>query len=101
MTDSGSFARPVPEIHRPYVAAEDRYTHWDYRRVGRSGLFLPPLSLGFVSLLGAGLIIPASVLAAPLGVRLAHGISRRKLELAFSVFLALVVARFLVSLILE
>jgi L-glyceraldehyde 3-phosphate reductase len=46
MTDSASFADPVPEIHRPYVAAEDRYTHWDYRRVGRSGLLLPPLSLG-------------------------------------------------------
>jgi L-glyceraldehyde 3-phosphate reductase len=49
MTDSSSsasFAEPVPEIHRPYAAAEDRYTHWDYRRVGTSGLFLPPLSLG-------------------------------------------------------
>ncbi len=46
MTDSASFADPVHELHRPYVAAEDRYTHWDYRRVGRSGLLLPPLSLG-------------------------------------------------------
>lgn len=43
---SESFAAPVPETHRPYVAAADRYTHWDYRRVGRSGLFLPPLSMG-------------------------------------------------------
>lgn len=41
-----SFAAPVPESHRPYVAAADRYTHWDYRRVGRTGLLLPPLSLG-------------------------------------------------------
>ena len=49
---------------------------------------LPPGSLGYVSLLGALLIIPTSVLAAPLGVRLAHGISRRKLELAFATFLA-------------
>jgi uncharacterized protein len=46
---------------------------------------LPPGSLGYVSLLGVLLIIPTSVLAAPLGVRLAHGISRRKLELAFDV----------------
>jgi uncharacterized membrane protein YfcA len=60
---------------------------------------LPPGSLGYVSLLGALLIIPTSVLAAPLGVRLAHGISRRKLELAFATFLALVGARFLLSLI--
>jgi L-glyceraldehyde 3-phosphate reductase len=46
MNDSASFADPVPETHRPYVAADDRYTHFDYRRVGSSGLLLPPLSLG-------------------------------------------------------
>jgi uncharacterized membrane protein YfcA len=60
---------------------------------------LPPGSLGYVSLFGALLIIPTSVLAAPLGVRLAHGISRRTLELAFATFLAVVGARFLLSLI--
>jgi uncharacterized membrane protein YfcA len=59
----------------------------------------PPGSLGYVSLLGALMIIPTSVLAAPLGVRIAHGISRRKLELAFAIFLVLVAARFLLSLI--
>jgi uncharacterized membrane protein YfcA len=60
---------------------------------------LPPGSLGYVSLLGALLIIPTSVLAAPLGVRIAHGISRRKLELAFATFLAVVGVRFLIGLI--
>ena len=59
----------------------------------------PPGSLGYVSLLGALLIIPTSVLAAPLGVRIAHGISRRSLELAFAAFLTLVAIRFLLSLI--
>ncbi len=29
-----------------YQAAEDRYDHTDYRFTGRSGLQLPPLSLG-------------------------------------------------------
>jgi uncharacterized membrane protein YfcA len=58
----------------------------------------PPGSIGYVSLLGALMIIPTGVLAAPLGVRIAHGISRRKLELAFATFLALVAARFLFSL---
>jgi uncharacterized membrane protein YfcA len=58
----------------------------------------PPGSLGYVSVLGALLIIPTSVLAAPLGVRIAHGISRRKLELAFATFLLLVALRFLLSL---
>ena len=30
----------------PYVAAEARYQNMPYRRVGRSGLLLPPISLG-------------------------------------------------------
>lgn len=55
---------------------------------------LPPGSFGYVNVLGAAIIIPASVLAAPLGVRLAHGISRRKLELAFATFLAAISLRF-------
>jgi uncharacterized protein len=59
----------------------------------------PPGSLGYVSVLGALVIIPTSVLAAPLGVRIAHGISRRKLELAFATFLVVVGLRFLFSLI--
>lgn len=60
---------------------------------------LPPGSLGYVSVLGALLISPTSVLAAPLGVRIAHGISRRKLELAFATFLVAVAVRFLLSLL--
>ncbi|MGJ9422370.1 L-glyceraldehyde 3-phosphate reductase [Aeromicrobium sp. CF3.5] len=40
------YADPVPELHRPYVAAPDRYQQLDYRRVGDSGLLLPPISLG-------------------------------------------------------
>ena len=44
------------------------------------------------------MIVPASVLAAPLGVRVAHGISRRTLEIAFASFLALVALRFFASL---
>jgi uncharacterized membrane protein YfcA len=60
---------------------------------------LAPGSLGYVNLLGALLIIPTSVAAAPLGVRIAHGISRRKLELAFALFLMTVGLRFLFSLL--
>lgn len=59
---------------------------------------LPPGSLGYVSLLGASLIIPASVFTAPIGVRLAHGFDRRTLELVFGVFLLIVSIRLLVSL---
>ncbi|WP_431710126.1 L-glyceraldehyde 3-phosphate reductase [Glutamicibacter uratoxydans] len=34
------------DSHRPWVAAADRYEHFGYRRVGSSGLLLPPISLG-------------------------------------------------------
>ncbi|MCB1527430.1 MAG: sulfite exporter TauE/SafE family protein [Hyphomicrobiaceae bacterium] len=53
-----------------------------------------PFSLGYVSVLGAALIIPMSVLMAPIGVRLAHGIPKRRLEQAFALFLCVIVARF-------
>jgi len=60
---------------------------------------LPPGSLGYVSLLGALIIIPAGVFGAPFGVRLAHGLPRRQLELAFATFLMLIAMRFLWTLL--
>lgn len=60
---------------------------------------LPPLSLGFVSLIGALLLFPTSLLTVPIGVKLAHNLSKRRLEVAFAIFLALVAARFIASLI--
>lgn len=62
-------------------------------------LSLPPLSLGYVSLIGAVLIIPTSMLAAPWGARAAHALSQRKLELALGVYLAFVSIRFSLSLL--
>ena len=59
---------------------------------------LPPLSLGYVSLLGFLVVAPVSVLAAPLGVRVAHRLSRQTLEYVFMTFLLLVAARFAASL---
>jgi uncharacterized membrane protein YfcA len=59
---------------------------------------LPPFSLGFVSLIGVAVMAPVSSLAAPYGARLGHRLTRRKLEIAFSIFLLLVSLRFLVSL---
>lgn len=56
---------------------------------------LPPLSVGYVSLIGFALMAPISVLVAPLGVRLAHGLTRPQLRRAFGCFLALVAVRFL------
>jgi len=59
---------------------------------------MPPLSIGFVSIIGIALMAPVSSFMAGYGVRLAHRLPRRKLEIAFGVFLLLVAARFLVSL---
>lgn len=59
---------------------------------------LPAASLGYVSLIGAALIIPTSVLAAPWGVRMAHGLTRRQLELGFGLFISLVLLRFIYAL---
>jgi uncharacterized membrane protein YfcA len=44
-------------------------------------------------------VAPLSVYAAPYGVRVAHNIPRRTLELAFAAFLASVSIRFLIDLL--
>ncbi|KZM51749.1 sulfite exporter TauE/SafE family protein [Labrenzia sp. OB1] len=47
----------------------------------------PPLSLGYVNLIGLLLIIPVSTLTAPLGAKIAHAIDPSKLKLVFALFL--------------
>ncbi len=59
---------------------------------------LPPLSIGFVSLIGVVLMAPVSTFTARYGVHLAHWLPRRKLEIAFGCFLVLVALRFLATL---
>src|SRR5690606_37825014 len=59
----------------------------------------PPLALGFVSLIGALFFVPASLLTAPFGVGLAHSMSKRRLEIAFGIFLVVVALRFVLSLL--
>jgi uncharacterized membrane protein YfcA len=59
----------------------------------------PPLSLGFVSLIGVALMAPVSSFVAIFGVRAAHALPKRQLEIAFGVFLLLVSIRFVVSLV--
>ena len=54
---------------------------------GYSDARVPAGSLGYVNLIGFALIAPATVLAAPLGARLAHAFSARKLSMAFGFFL--------------
>jgi uncharacterized protein len=62
---------------------------------------LPPLSLGFVSIIGVGLIAPLSSWVAPTGARLAHRLPKRKLEILFGLFLLLIASRFMASLLIS
>ena len=58
-----------------------------------------PFALGYVSLIGAVLVMPISLFTAPLGVRAAHAMSKRALETSFGCYLFIVGSRFVVSLV--
>jgi len=49
----------------------------------------PPFSLGYVNLVAVAVIIPATILMAPLGAAAAHRLSRRWLSRVFGVFLVI------------
>jgi uncharacterized membrane protein YfcA len=59
---------------------------------------MPPLTIGFVSLVGFALMAPVSSYTAVYGARLAHWLPKRRLEIAFGIFLLLVSIRFVASL---
>lgn len=58
-----------------------------------------PFAIGYVSLIGAVLVMPTSLLTAPLGVRVAHAMSKTALERAYGSYLFLAGARFVISLL--
>src|SRR6201994_4939243 len=58
-----------------------------------------PLTFGYVSLIGALFVMPTSLLTARLGVRAAHAMSKRTLEIAFGCYLFIVGSRFVISLL--
>jgi uncharacterized membrane protein YfcA len=60
---------------------------------------LPPFSIGFISLIGFALMAPVASFTAPYGARLAHTLSKRRLEVAFGCFLLLACIRFVASLV--
>jgi len=59
---------------------------------------LPFGSLGYVNIAAAAFLVPTTILMAPVGVRIAHTVNRRFLEVGFGVFLLIVAARFIASL---
>lgn len=59
---------------------------------------LPPMSLGYVSLIGVALLTPLSLLTVPYGVNLAHQLKKRQMELALAAYLVFISLRFIVAL---
>jgi uncharacterized membrane protein YfcA len=62
---------------------------------GEAGL--PPGSTGFINWIAVALIVPIALVVTPWGVRMAHAMSKRQLEVGFGIFLILVAVRFLFS----
>ncbi len=58
---------------------------------------LPVMSTGYVNWIAVAIIIPVTLAVAPLGVRAAHRLDKRQLELGFGLFMLLVSARFMIS----
>jgi uncharacterized membrane protein YfcA len=70
-----------------------------YMAAGWDKTGLPPYSVGFVSVAAVLLLMPASLMTARIGARVAHSISKHRLEVAFAVYLILVSVQFCASLI--
>ncbi|MDB5491888.1 MAG: hypothetical protein JWO78_1737 [Micavibrio sp.] len=62
---------------------------------------LPPFSLGYINMLAWVLIVPASVLMAPLGAHYAHSLPVKTLRRIFSVFLFCMAAWMIAGLFLD
>ena len=71
-----------------------------YMAAGWDRMGLPPFSLGFVSIAAVLALMPTSFFAAKLGARLAHHVSKRRLELSFATYLIMVCGQFGSSLVL-
>lgn len=59
---------------------------------------LPTATFGYVSVIGFVLIVPATLLSVPLGVRLAHSMNESLLRRAFALFLAMTAVRMFIDL---
>ncbi len=66
--------------------------------VGTGGMAMVPFTLGFVNFLTVVMIIPITLMVAPVGVRAAHALSKRHMEIAFGLFMFAVAGRFAYSL---
>jgi uncharacterized membrane protein YfcA len=70
-----------------------------YIWAGWGNPLLPIASTGFVNWIAVALIIPIAFIITPYGVRIAHWLKKRHLEIAFGLFCLFVSARFFISLV--
>lgn len=70
-----------------------------YIWAGWGNPLLPAASTGFINWIAVALVIPITIAVAPYGVRIAHALKKRQLELAFGIFCMIVSARFFASLL--
>jgi uncharacterized protein len=71
---------------------------WAGWPVSQSGV-LPVGSVGYVNVIGAVLIMPLSVMMAPVGARLAQGLAKRTLEIGLGCFMLSMAVRFAFTLL--
>lgn len=69
-----------------------------YIWAGWGNPLLPIASTGFINWIAVALIIPIALIVTPYGVRLAHAMSKRQLEIGFGLFCIIVSIRFAISL---
>lgn len=81
------------------IPATFGYIYAGWPKMAADPALLPPFSLGYISLVGVALLLPMTVLTAPIGVRIAHAIPKRSLEIGFGIFLLLVSVRFIAELL--
>jgi uncharacterized protein len=69
-----------------------------YIWAGWGNPLLPVASTGYINWIAVALIIPIALVITPYGVRIAHWMSKRHLEIGFGLFCLFVAARFFASL---
>ena len=69
-----------------------------YIWAGWGNPLLPAASTGYINWVAVALIIPIALVITPYGVRIAHWMSKRHLEIGFGLFCLFVSIRFFVSL---
>lgn len=70
-----------------------------YIWAGWGNQLLPIASTGYINWIAVAMIIPVALLVTPYGVRIAHALSKRQLEIGFGLFCVFVSARFFWSLL--